>query len=216
MPFPAAPNFRSGQLDDAWWRYTRNDGSVNVCMTTGSAFMTALRSALGLSPSLTWDDTLQHALVNFADQQNTQMPSTGWDSVRDEVAQDLGQNPSLLSVQLGIFAAYYAPHGERFDAINLLASAVLPLYNAPVAAYADGGLSDQLVCFDPNTDPNPTVQSASDRATAQSNSTYGVRLAPGESPPEPISVPAGPPGLDLFGLAIAGVVFVGVIYAATR
>src|SRR5579859_1933807 len=110
MSYDATPNFRSSGLDDAWWRYTRNDGTVNVCSTTGARFVSDLRSALGIGGSAIWDDALQHALVNFADGMNTQQPGTGWDSVRDSVAQDLGQSPSTLSVRLGIFAAYYAPH----------------------------------------------------------------------------------------------------------
>jgi hypothetical protein len=219
MSWPTNSNFNSSQLDDAWWNVTLADGTTNVCATTESSFVGILRTSFGLDETLVWDDALTNALAGFAAARNTEFPGQGWDSIHDQILQDItDQAVAPISVGVGLYAAYYYPHGERFDAINFPPNAILPVYGAPILPYngSGSGLSDAIVCFNTQTDPNPTVQDPADRSNAQAQSTYGVRLAAGQAPPAPMMSPAGPAGLGWFELIAIGAAFAGIVYVLTR
>lgn len=196
-------NFAGGGPDDAFWIYTRDDGSQNVCATSALQVLHDVNAALGLSESA-WDTALITALRRQA---YTLAAQSDADPAWNAVAARLGAQPpqaTRLDVLFALWLAYYEPHGLRFDALSLPASTTLPAIDTPVA-----GLLSPIACFDPHRDPNP-ANSAADRSVAVSQSTNGIRLHPGESLPTYDNGPHGYVGPSNNALVIGGALVVGV------
>ncbi len=213
MAYPLAPDFTSAGPDvlnpPAWWTYTRNDGSLNVCETTGAAAVRRIRAALGLSAIPVWDADLQNALIARAQSLSSSLPSSGWAPLIADIQAGLAQQrPSTITMQFGVWIAYYQPNNLRLDAIAVDSTSRMPSFGATLP---DGPQGDVLVCLDPNRDPLPGQYSQGDLANAQGQSSYGIRLHDGESLPVGTApLPPGPSGLSTNALiAIGAVVLAG-------
>ncbi len=210
------PNARSGDPYSWFWSYTEA-GVHYTCATQGGAWITRLRTILGLEPIELWNDDLQNALIQLARQYDAAAPGTGWAPVAAQLTQDLAAHiVSLLSAKFGIFLAYYRPAGKRFDTIGLSPTAILPQWGIPAAPFDPSSWGNhqpgELVCFVPDVDPPPPL-SAADTVAAVRDSQQGVRA--GRSSPSPFDIihgaNAGLNGLMLAGLGVlffAGVWFV--------
>lgn len=223
MSYPQAPDFTSAGPDvlnpPAWWIYTRDDGSTNVCETTGAAAVRRARAALGLSNIATWDADLQNALIAKAQTLASAQSASAWAPLISNLQTGLSQQQvSTTATQFAIWVAYYQPNGLRLDAISVDASSLLPGFGVTLP---DGPQGDVLVCLDPAKDVQPGQYSASDLATVQSQSIDGIRLHPGELLPAPQGpVPPGVGGIDNTTLIVIGVALIAVtavvVYVNTR
>lgn len=217
--YPSAPNFATPGPDasdpNGWWSYTREDGSLNVCVADGAAVLRRARVALNLSDSPVWDSDLQAALATRAQLFNNAQPGAGWASFVAELQNGLSsQTPTPNAMKFAIWLGYYQPNGLRLDAINLDGNATLPQWGVPVQ---DGAAGDMMACFDPNRDAEVYTLNQNDLAAAEQASTSGVRLHSGESLPVPSAPlpPPGPSGLPTWALVIIGLGAVALIAAAT-
>jgi hypothetical protein len=212
MSFPQLPNFTIAGPDEfnppAWWSYTRDDGSVNICATTGGSFIRRIRGAFGLSGAA-WDNDLQTALLNRARQFQASQPTAGWQTLVADLEQSLRTaTVTPLALRFAIWTSYYQASGLRLDAIDVPEGTVLPRWGVQVPA----SRSDTLVCFDPSHDPNPVVLGRNDFQTAAQQSSTGIRLHPGESLPSSApAVPEGPGGLSTGALVVMGLLTVGAV-----
>jgi len=220
--YPSPPDFSTTGPDastpPAWWSYTRDDGSVNVCETTGAAVVRRLRGALGLADGTAWDADVQAGLTSHAQVYQTAQPGSGWDALVAALQADASaQTVGALSLQFGLWTAYYQANGLRLDAIAIPGTAVLPPWGVPIPV---GPAGDAFACFDPNRDPNPFGQQAAALSSAEDQSSAGVRLHSGESLPAPAPpVPPGPAGLStpwLIAIGVAVVAVVAVVAYANR
>lgn len=211
MAYPSRPDFTASAPDafnpPAWWAFRRDDGSLNVCATTGAAVVRRARQVLGLSSDPIWDSTLQSALLAQAQQFDRAQPGAGWSTIVSGLA---GNTVSSVALQFAIWLAYYQPNGLRLDAIGIQSNAVLPSFGVRLPTSGD----DALTCFDPQRDPSPdSLATQADLQAAQGESSAGIRLHPGESLPSPTVVPPGPSGLSTAALIGIGVVAIGAIAA---
>ncbi len=212
--YPNAPDFSIGPPDanstyllPAWWQYTRDDGSINVCETTGSTAINHARLALGLSANATWDNDLQNALINQA----TTLSSTqagDWTSLIADLQNALNtQVVSQNSLIFALWLAYYQPYQLRLDVIYVPPTAVMPTWGIAVPLNPGG---DLFACWNANRDQIPNDQASYNVAAPES--VEGIRLLPGESPPAPQSpVPPGPAGLSTPWLIAIGILAVGSV-----
>lgn len=213
MAYPALPDFTVAGPDafdlPAWWTYTRDDGTVNVCASTGAAVVRRARSALGLPAVPVWDGELQAALAARAGVLDASQPGAGWGALRAALAGQTAVDPTAL--RLALWLGYYAPQGLRLDAVGLAPGAALPAWGARLP---EGPGGDTFVCWDPSRDPDPAAEP--DFAGAVAASAAGLRLHPGESLPTSSVAPlAGPGGLSGGALlALAGAAVVAVVLAA--
>jgi len=201
-------NFRSNEMDAAWWEYVLPSGRRQICATNGATIVARLASALGVSSGpagLEWGDALQSALLRSVSARQ----GAEWNSLKQEIRQDLADNAlSTYSVTYALFILYYEPNGLRLDAIRVPLDAVLP-------AYGSGGMPSVdprpgLVCYDPAVDVSPEAQSDAARDVIKQQSRYGIRLHAGESLPAQPVVGGGPVGLTPFG-AGASIVLIGIV-----
>lgn len=217
MSYPSTSDFTAPSTDafnpPAWWTYTRSDGSLNVCETTGAAALRRIRGVLGLSSDPIWDASVQAALLAQAQNFASSQPSAGWTAIASALSQN---SVSTLAMQFAIWLAYYQANGMRLDAVGIPPGSVLPTFGIRVA---DSG-GDALTCFDPQQDPAPGVLSQTELNAAQNQSSYGIRLHPGESPPAPTPpVPPGPAGLStgaIVGILVAVVAGVAIVSYVNR
>ncbi len=207
MAYPLQSNFTSASLDDAWWSYTRDNGTTNICSTTGAAILRRLRQG----PPVAWDDTLQSALMAQAAALSLQQ-GAGWNQVISQLTSDqASRTVSRLAMTFAIYLAYYRNSNLRLDAIGIPSDAILPQWGVVVAdrdQNSNPGITDDLVCFDPNSDSNPLGLTPSDIANVQSQSSSGIRLHPGESLP---TVAPPPPNLSGVNNWVLGLLAVGVV-----
>lgn len=211
--YPSAPNFNSTNQGDWWWQYARDDGSTNVCASTGWMTVQDVRTALGLDTTPAWDATLQNGLVQAAQQWSD--GSAGWTALIQQLQQDLAaQQVSRVSVTFGLYAAYYHASGWRLDAINV--SGTLPTFGATLTPRGASQESDVIVCWNPASDPNPFTLATSDFIAAQGQSNSGVRLHPGESLPAGFTPPGTVAGLSTGQVVVAGIGVALFVYAVAR
>lgn len=217
MSYPSPPDFAAVGPDEynppAWWSYTREDGSVNVCATTGGTLLRLLRTRVGL-PGAAWDDSLATILSGRARQLAAQFPSQNWAPVIAALdASRAARQVTPAALGFAIWTAIYQPSGLRFDALQIPAGARMPPWNTTLS---DGpGAGAGPYCFDPAREGAPLSVSA--LQTARAESLSGVRLHPGESLPVPVApVPPGPAGLStgMVVALVAGVIGIGVLALA--
>lgn len=212
MSYPQVSNFTIAAPDGfnmpAWWTYTRDNGAVNVCSTTGASFMRQLQAVLAMTSS----SGLKPALLNQARALQAAFPSGGWNVLVDTIT--LAAQPDVNTMRFAIWLAYYHAHpGLRLDAINLPAGTILPTWEQSIP----GDANAPLVCFDPSRDVNTNVLGTNDFAAAVASSQAGVRLHPGETLPTASSAPpAGPGGIPGWAVALFGVVAVGVVAVVAK
>jgi len=196
-------NFQIGSPLSAYWQYVEGNFS-NTCFTQGASFLRQLRAMVGLPPGA-WDDALQAQLIGFVNSQGS-----GWQTVLTALQQDASVRvPGSLSLQTGIFLAYYRPNGRRFDSIQILPGTVPPAWDTPPAD--DRGYNGgRVVCYDPAVDTDPSVSQHLIQDTA--NSATGVRIEPGR--PGPSSnvqvVQSGPQTVSPLTVALISVFIIGV------
>jgi len=203
-------NFAGGGADDAYWIYQRAAGVQNVCSTSAADVVSAARSALGMSASpQSWSSSMIVALRAQAAALANE--DAAWQPVASRLA---AQGPQItrLDVLFAIYLAYYRPNGLRFDALLLPVGATLPAVDAEISGAPVG-----VACFDPATDPDPSL-SLGDRHAVVAASVYGIRLHAGESPPAPVRGGltggyAGPS--DKFVLIALGAAALGAYYVWT-
>lgn len=206
MAYPLSADFTSGAPASAWWGYTLSSGAQQICSTTGSALIAKLRAILGLdSTNLVWDSALQQALISSAGS----MPS----SIQQALQADLtAGSVSNISLGYGIYLAYYQQSNLAPSAIGVPNGAIVPQFGVPVQPSQDPTWND-LICFNPASDPAPLSLSPAARQTAQQQSASGVRLAAGQTPASiAITLPALGEVVGLPILLLLGVVFVGGIW----
>lgn len=187
MSYPLSPDFTSAGPDvlnpPAWWGYTREDGTLNICETTGAAVVRRIRASLGLSNIAVWDTDLQNALIAKAQTFAASQPSSNWQPLIDDLNNGLAQQqPSKIATQFGIWLAYYQSNGLRLDAISIDNSVRLSAFGATIP---DGPQGDVLVCLDPNRDVPVGNYNQNDLTSAEQQSSAGIRLHAGESMPVP-------------------------------
>lgn len=168
-------NFAGGGPDDAFWIYERDGGGRNVCATSAAQVAADVRGVLAMGAAGVWDAEVLRGLRAAA--RALADGDSSWTPIADRLAAQ-GASPTRLDVLFALYLAYYRPHGLRFDALSLPVATTLPA----LGAYVDGDIAAGVACFDPVRDPNPAL-SARDRAEAVEQSTYGVRLHAGETPP---------------------------------
>jgi hypothetical protein len=213
--FPSPSNFNSVNQGDWWWQYARDDGTTNVCASTGWMTVQDIRTALGLDTTPSWDATLQAGLIQAAGQWND--GSAGWGGLIQQLQQDAAsQQVSRVSCTFGLYVAYYHASGWRLDAISVPANAILPVFGAPMTPRGASQESDAIVCWNPASDPNPFTLGTGDFITAQGQSNSGVRLHPGESLPAGFTPPGTIAGLSTGQLVAAGVGVALFVYAVTK
>lgn len=219
MAYPSPSDFTAAEPDafdpPAWWTYTRDDGSQNVCAATGAAVVQQIRRAAGADASSTWDDTLQGTLVTRARSIASAQQGANWGPLIAALQNDADtRSVSDTSLRFGIWVGFYQSEGLRLDAVGIPGGTTPPAWGRPLPEGPGGG---SVVCFDPSRDPNPGVLSDAQLSDAVGQSTSGVRLHPGESLPGPASpVPPGPSGisnLTLLGIGVAAIAAVGVVVA---
>ncbi len=217
MAYPYPSSFTAVEPDafnpPAWWTFTRDDGSTNVCAATGAAVVRHARAALGLPSVAVWDDAMQAALLAHAQQFAASQP--GWDAVLADLRDGQSQRKvTRIALALALWFAYYQPNGLRLDAIGVPDTTVFPAWSVPLQ---EGPGGDTIVCFDPSRDPSPATLSQAQLDAAAAQSGAGLRLHAGESLPSPSPVvPPGPAGLTTTQtvLAVGGILLAaGVIYA---
>jgi hypothetical protein len=164
-------DFAGTDADGAFWFVARPDGSTHVCQASAAQVAHDVRAALGLDPTLLrWDvPALRARVARLAAEE------PAWRPIAARLG-GLGPAASRLDVLAGLWLAYYQPHGLRFDALSLPATTATPP-DAPLDGVLDG-----VACYDPRRDPDPAL-SAYDRADAARESTYGIRVRSGETPP---------------------------------
>jgi hypothetical protein len=210
MAYPAPPDFASAGAYDAWWQYATDAGAADVCASSGPAVVRRVRAALGMGGG-GWDDALQAGLVSRAQALSGADPA--WGPIASQAAADAAARVvGPASLALGVWLAYYAPGGLRFDALAIPSGFVPPAWNAP----ASGG-SDALVCWDPASQPRPELLDASSLAAAVAASASGVRggQAPAAKPGAPGGL-VGPEGVALVLVGVGAVALVVAVYVATR
>lgn len=170
---PTQSNFLVGERFSAQWGY--HEGAINqTCATQGAAFLRALRSALNLTPGVVWDADIQNALIAQVLTLAASNPAA-WAGTLLQLRNDLAaQRVSGLSLLVGIYAAYYAGHGRRLDAIEVPPNTVLPIWGR---APAPDGDRDGLVCFDPTLETADDPQGGVQAAIAES--VTGIRVGAG-------------------------------------
>ncbi len=215
--YPSAPDFSVGLPTDfgadnnyrlpAWWQYTMDDGSIDVCETTGSSVIDHARTALSLSANETWDNDLQNALITQATTLSASQ-SGDWTDLISDLQNALNtQVVSQNSLIFAIWIAYYQANGLRLDVLYVPPGAVMPTWGVAVPLNPGG---DLFACWNVNRDPQPQDQAS--YAIAAPQSTDGVRLLAGQSPPAAQTpVPPGPSGLSTPWLIGIGILVVGSV-----
>jgi len=210
--YPSAPDFatpgsdQSGMIPNGWWSYTRPDGTLNVCVADGSAILRRARNALGLSPTPVWDADLQSALITRVQLFANAQPSAGWQPFLNELQNGLtSQSVTPNAMKFAVWMGYYQPNGLRLDAINLDSNAVLPPWGVTLQ---DGPAGDAMACYDPNRDQSIYELTPQTWSQAQTDSSLGIRLHPGEQAPSPVAPipPPGPSGLPTWALVVIGAI----------
>jgi hypothetical protein len=205
MSYDSPPNFANDIPFDAWWFYSA--GEQQACATHGASVVASIRRVLGLSPTSTWDDALQAALIRRLDELVRE--DATWSNWRAALVADASaRRVSNASMTVGIYLAYYRPYARQFNALSVPDSAVMPAWNVPVPAItggSDGGQS--LACWVIGSQP-PTGTSRAE-VTERSRSRSGVLMAPGDQLPSDLLRAPATSGIPWWGIALGGVVLAG-------
>jgi len=220
--YPSAPNFTSNDPYSVWWAFNRTSGQ-DICTINALGWVTAVRSSLGIVAAPVWDATLAAALLNAATVMQTEQPGVGWEAFVERLQSDVtAQSVSEAAVRFATWFAFYRPNRLRFDAMRPMTSAVLPTwgmtFRAPTTRRSDGEEGDRLVCYRPSTETVPSSLSASERRDAESASSIGVRVRPGESTDQaPEEIDLGPTSIPpwALGLGAALVIVAGALFVST-
>lgn len=220
--FPSAPSFRTDETYGLWWLVNRSSGQ-DVCAINASAWLRSVRSALGLATTAVWDATLAAALVNAAGVMDREQPGQGWDAIVRVLQADASARlPSGTGFQFATWFTFYRPNRLRFDALGTPANIVLPVWGQvvapPVSRRLDPMEGDRLACYRPDTETPPDALTTADRRGAESASSIGVRVRPGEATDQgdeeiDTGPSAIPPAAVFAGIAL--LLIVGGIFVST-